>query len=91
MLSGCYHHLLVPMDLVLSTTLVRRVPRQRLVETLLLLMPCVASAQTPLAGCWPEEAHAWRHTHASTYSNFLKIGLSPCKEGASSRLRENRG
>lgn len=69
----------------------RRVPRQRLVGTLLLLMPCVAGAQTPLPRCWPEEAHAWRHTHASTYSNFLKIGLSPCKEGASSRLRENRG
>lgn len=58
----------------------RRASRQRLVGTLLRLMPC-----------WPEEAHAWRHTHASTYSNFLKIGLSPCKEGTSSRLRENRG
>lgn len=54
-------------------------------------MPCVTRDQMPPAGLQPEEAHAWRHTHASTYSNFLKIGLSPRKEGASSRLRENRG
>lgn len=69
----------------------RRAPGQKLVGTLRLLVPWVARAQMPPGESRPEEAHGWRHTHASTYSNFLKMGLSPRKEGASSRLREKRG
>lgn len=55
--------------------------------------PHALCGQSPEASSrrWPKETHTWRHTHASTYSNLLKIGLSPCKEGASSRLRENSG
>lgn len=55
--------------------------------------PCQQGWSSEAFGWAPARGSTWlRHTHASTYSNLLKMGLAPCGEGASSsRLRENRG